>query len=106
MGSRVYHFRVALFTNWALPESAKACSDCGDGRIVAHVNAVLCEEKVRLVEEYHRAALEFSRAARELNKRGCTASERELLRDAKNNAFAKCDGAHFALKSHVNEHGC
>ena len=67
---------------------------------------MLCEEKVRLVEEHHRAALEYSRAVRKLNSRGCTASERELLREAKNNASAKCKEAHFALISHVNEHGC
>lgn len=67
-----------------------------------------CEEKARLVEEYHRAALEYSRAVREINSKRTTStvSDHKLLREKANNALIKCKEAHFAVKSHVAEHGC
>ena len=69
---------------------------------------MLCEEKERLVEEYHRAAVVYTQAIITLNRQRAQSSQSEYdqLRRAADNASITCKDARRALTNHTAEHGC
>jgi len=67
-----------------------------------------CEEKARLVKEYHVATLEFSEAVEQLHRRIGTSpkGEYERLERISNEARIKSEQTRLALERHIATHRC
>lgn len=68
---------------------------------------MLCDEKVRLVQEWSRTVEEYSQAVAKLNSKSVTSAE-ELasLKILINDSHYVAERARLAFESHVAEHGC
>ena len=68
---------------------------------------MLCNEKVRLVQERCRTAEEYSRAVAKLNsKLAVSAQELAWLKILLNDSHDVDERARLAFESHVSDHGC
>jgi hypothetical protein len=86
-------------TAWAL--------ECSHFCVGIMSRLMLCDEKVRLVQEWSRTVEEYSQAVAKLNSKSVTsAQELASLKILVNDCRCVAERARLAFESHVSEHSC